>query len=99
MTWEEQRDEIERLNALCLEQAKEIIEGKSEIIKGYTKAGNGQAPEPIYITILDGVDLLSRCSSIAKQWTTELRHEKPKDGTKPGEVDPEKLKRKARHAE
>jgi hypothetical protein len=63
LSWEEQRDEIKRLNSICIKAAEQIITGKDETVKYYTKDS-----EPVYTTIADGLDMLSRCSSIARQW-------------------------------
>lgn len=87
-TWEEQRDEICRLNDLALEHAKGLIEGTTVEQKGEDKNG-----DPIYTEVSDGVDMLARCSTIAKQWMSEARQS---GGTAPPEELPdEKLRRKA----
>jgi len=90
-TWEEQREEIQRLNDLCIEQAAKFIEDKEQIVKGVAKDGT-----PYYTSALDGMDMLARCSSIAKQWTSELRQSQPTEKEKP-EASDEQLARKARN--
>src|SRR5688572_28986168 len=73
LTWEEQEEEIRRLNSLAIKFAGDVIEGADMEVKFVTKSG-----DPVYTTKSDGIDMLSRCSSIAKQWTAERRQSRPK---------------------
>lgn len=68
MTWEEQRDEIQRLNAKALKYASDLIDGTKVEQKGIDREGN-----PIFTEVSDGIDMLARCSTIAKQWMSEQR--------------------------
>lgn len=92
-TWQEQSEEIQRLNDLALEHARNLIEGVTVEQKGTDKEG-----EPIYTDVADGVDMLARCSTIAKQWMSELRQGKQseEDEKKPEEEPDDSLVRKAR---
>lgn len=89
-TWEEQRDEIQRLNSLALDHAKGLIDGTTVEEKGQDREGN-----PIYTEVSDGVDMLARCSTIAKQWMSEMRQSSP-TGNEPTAIDDDKLRRKAK---
>jgi hypothetical protein len=68
LTWEEQRDEIQRLNAKALKHAAGLIDGTTVEQKGTDREG-----DPLYTEVSDGVDMLARCSTIAKQWMSEIR--------------------------
>lgn len=74
LSWEQQEEEIRVLNSLCIAEARTIIKGESTTVKFITKEG-----ESIFESVADGIDMLARCSSIAKQWTAERRQAKPKD--------------------
>jgi len=89
-TWEEQRDEIQRLNDLALDYASGLIEGTTVEQKGEDKDG-----DPVYTEVSDGVDMLARCSTIAKQWMSEAR-QSGNGGITADELNDDKLRKKAK---
>lgn len=90
MTWEEQRDEIQRLNAKALKYAGEMIDGTRVEEKGKDREGN-----PIFTEVSDGIDMLARCSTIARQWMAELRQ--TGNGQPTSEPSDDQLRRKGRN--
>jgi len=90
VTWQEQKNKICELNSRCIEQVErwvndELTNERKMALKSVVDRESGYK-EP---SLQDAVDLLAKCSTIAKQWIEV-------DKTKQDELSDSQLARQAR---